>query len=293
MANIGFIGLGHMGLPMASNLMRAHHHVTVYDISPAARTSWVEAGGKVMMDLPTLAKHNEILITMLQTGDQVRSVCYGDKGLYQHAQPHTLHIDSSTIDVSTAKEIHAQACQHSLLAVDAPVSGGVAGAQAATLTFMLGGDAAACALATPILQTMGKQIIQTGASGSGQAAKTCNNMILGISMLAISESFILAERLGLSPQKLHEVVTHASGQCWIMDHYVPVANILENVPANHAYQPGFSLKMMLKDMHLSQDAAQQCKLQTPIANLATDLFQKAQDSGLGDLDFSAVIKLIG
>lgn len=292
MANIGFIGLGHMGLPMARNLMQAHHHVTGYDISPTAQAAWIEAGGKLTTDLPTLAKNNEILITMLQSGDQVRAVCYGEMGLYQHAQPHALHIDCSTIDIPTAQDIHTQASQHNLSAVDAPVSGGMVGAQAATLTFMLGGDTQARAAATPILQAMGKQIIQTGTSGSGQAAKICNNMILGISMLAVSESFILAERLGLSPKKLHEVVTHASGQCWIMEHYVPIANILENVPANHAYQPGFPLKMMLKDLHLSQTAAQHCDLKTPIANLATQIFQNAQDSGLGDLDFSAIIKLL-
>ena len=240
-------------------------------------------------DLPTLAQHNEIVITMLQSGDQVRSVCYGEQGLYQHARPSMLHIDCSTIDVPCAQEIYQRAHQFDLLAVDAPVSGGVAAAQAATLTFMLGGNPAECTAATPILQAMGKQVIQTGASGSGQAAKICNNMILGISMLAVSEGFILAQRLGLSPQKLHEVVTHASGHCWVMDHYVPVPNVLENVPANHAYQPGFTLNMMLKDLHLSQTAAQTHQVTTPIANMATQIFEHAQTSGLGSLDFSSVI----
>lgn len=292
MANIGFIGLGHMGLPMACNLILAKHQVTGYDISPATQSALLEAGGQIVSDVPSLAQQNDIIITMLQTGAQVQSVCYGEQGMYQHAKPHSLHIDCSTIDVLTAQDLHKQAGKLQILAVDAPVSGGVAGARAATLTFMVGGDPAACAKATPILQAIGKQVILTGSSGSGQAAKTCNNMILGISMLAVSEGFVLAKRLGLSAQTLHEVVTHASGQCWVMDHYVPVPNVLDNVPANQDYQPGFSLNMMLKDLNLSQTAAAHCDLDTPIAKYATQIFQKAQEQGMGDLDFSAVIKLL-
>lgn len=292
MANIGFIGLGHMGLPMACNLIRAKHQITGYDISPATQSALIDAGGQIARDLPSLAQQNDIMITMLQTGAQVQSVCYGKQGIYQHAKPNSLHIDCSTIDVPTAQDLHEQALTYQLLAVDAPVSGGVAGARAATLTFMMGGDATACAIATPILKAIGKQVILTGSSGSGQAAKTCNNMILGISMLAVSESFVLAKRLGLDAKTLHKVVTHASGHCWIMDHYVPVAGVLENVPANQDYQPGFSLNMMLKDLNLSQAAAEHCDLDTPIAKFATQIFQRAQEQGMGDLDFSAVIQLL-
>ncbi|MCX7119674.1 MAG: 3-hydroxyisobutyrate dehydrogenase [Legionellales bacterium] len=293
MAKIGFIGLGHMGLPMVVNLIRAQHEITGYDISPAAQASLTQAGGTLANNLPELAKQNDIVITMLQTGAQVQAVCYGESGIYAHAKPNTLHIDCSTIDVPSAQDLQNKASQHALLAVDAPVSGGVSGAQAGTLTFLLGGDATACATAQPILQSMGKQIILTGASGSGQAAKICNNMLLGISMLAVSECFLLAERLGLSAQKLHEVVTHASGQCWVMDRYVPVPDVLENVPANHDYQAGFSLNMMLKDLNFSQAAAQHCDLKTPLGQLATKIFQQGKEAGLGDLDFSAIIKTLG
>lgn len=292
MAKIGFIGLGHMGLPMILNLMHTEHQVTGYDISPTATAALTKAGGTIASNISELAAQNDIVITMLQTGAQVKEVCYGDKGIYQSARAHTLHIDCSTIDVPTAQELHTQAYQHNLRAVDAPVSGGVAGATAATLTFLLGGESDACAVATPILKAMGKQIILTGASGSGQAAKICNNMILGISMLAVSEGFLLAKRLGLSAKKLHEAVTHASGQCWVMDHYVPVPDVLDNVPANRDYQAGFSLNMMLKDLNFSQAAARDCELKTPIAELATKIFQTAKDQELGDLDFSAVIKLL-
>lgn len=291
MAKIGFIGLGRMGLPMALNLMRAHQ-VTGYDISPGAQTALTQAGGSVASSIPTLAAQSDIIITMLQTGAQVQAVCYGEAGIYSHAQPGTLHIDCSTIDVPSAQDLHVQATQRQLIAVDAPVSGGVTGAKAGTLTFLLGGADAGCTVAIPILQTMGKQVIQTGVNGSGQAAKICNNMILGISMLAVSEGFLLAERLGLDPKKLHEVVTHASGQCWVMDRYVPLPNILDNVPANHDYQPGFSLNMMLKDLNFSQEAAQHCELNTPMAHLATQIFQNGQDAGMGDLDFSAIIKML-
>lgn len=292
MANIGFVGLGHMGLPMAINLIKAGHHVTGYDVQPEAMLALTQAGGHSTSQLATLAKTNQILITMLQTGQQVTSVCCGEQGLYAHASPKTLHIDCSTIDVPTAQAIHNAAQQCQLLTVDAPVSGGVSGAKAGTLTFMVGGDTDAYEAAYPILETMGKLIIPTGHTGSGQAAKMCNNMILGISMIAVAEGFSLAEQLGLSPQKLHEVVTHASGQCWVMNQYVPVPGVLDNVPANHDYQAGFSLAMMLKDLRLSQHAAEQTGLQTPIAQLATQMYEEAQNAGLGSLDFSAIIKQI-
>jgi 3-hydroxyisobutyrate dehydrogenase len=292
MATIGFVGLGHMGLPMAVNLMRAQHQVMGFDIAPTAQQALYQAGGTLTTSLSELAQANDIIITMLQTGAQVQAVCYEKDGIYTHAHPQTLHIDCSTIDVPSAQDLYAKAQQYDLLAVDAPVSGGVNGAQAGTLTFLLGGESDACAKALPILQAMGKQIIQTGANGSGQAAKICNNMLLGISMLAVSECFLLAERLGLSAKKLHEVVSHASGQCWTMDRYVPVPHVLENVPANHDYQAGFSLNMMLKDLNFSQAAAQHCQLHTPMGQLATQIFQQGKEAGMGNLDFSAIIKLL-
>ena len=292
MASIGFIGLGHMGLPMAINLIKAGHLVTGYDLQSQSLSAFAQAGGKTAANVRQLAENHTIIITMLQTGQQVTEVCFGKEGFYPHTIPQTLHIDCSTIDVPSAQEIHRKAQHHQLLSVDAPVSGGVAGAHAGTLTFMVGGSAAACDAAHAILNRMGKQIILTGEPGSGQAAKICNNMILGISMLAVCEGFTLAQSLGLTPQKLHEVVTHASGQCWVMDHYVPVPDVLDNVPANQDYKAGFTLSMMLKDLHLSQQAADTSGLSTPIAQLATQLFQQGKNAGFGDLDFSAMIKLI-
>ncbi|HVT63046.1 MAG TPA: NAD(P)-dependent oxidoreductase, partial [Legionellaceae bacterium] len=189
MANIGFIGLGHMGLPMAINLIKAGHQVHGYDLQASAQNAFLQAGGQIAPSIKAIAQNNAILITMLQTGQQVKNVCFGEEGLYQQARPQTLHIDCSTIDVPTAIELQQYAHSLGLEAVDAPVSGGVSGASAATLTFMLGGTSDACAKAHSILQSMGKQIILTGAGGSGQAAKICNNMILGISMVAVSEAF--------------------------------------------------------------------------------------------------------
>lgn len=229
---------------------------------------------------------------MLQTGEQVKKVCLAQGGLYDNAKENSLHIDCSTIDVATAQFLANSAKNKNLKAIDAPVSGGVAGAIAGTLTFILGGDAKDCLVATPILKAMGKQFIHAGNHGHGQAAKICNNMILGISMVALSEAFILAQSLGLSPQKLHEVVSHASGQCWAMDRYVPVPGVLENVPANHDYQPGFALNMMLKDMNLSKDTCESHSLKLPLAQLTQKLYQHAALQGLGDLDFSAIIKEI-
>lgn len=292
MAHIGFVGLGHMGLPMAMNLIRAGHVVTGFDLQPAAVTAFTAAGGQAAHHLVECAHHQEIIITMLQTGQQVQNVYFGAQGLLAHAKPGTLAIDCSTIDVQSARAFHQRAEKHQLLAVDAPVSGGVAGATAATLTFMVGGSTAAVAAAQPILAQMGKKIIHTGEAGNGQAAKICNNMILGSSMIAIAEAFLLAKNLGLTPQKLHEVVSNASGQCWVMDRYVPVAGVLDNVPANHQYQAGFTAAMMLKDLNLSQQSAQATQLQTPLAAHSTALYQQLIETGKGELDFSVIIELL-
>lgn len=290
MARIGFVGLGHMGLPMAKNLLKAGHIVTGFDLQASALSAFANAGGLVATSLNTLAPNQDVIITMLQTGQQVEHVCIGDSGLLAHADKNTLYIDCSTIDVPSSRNIHHQADIYALLAVDAPVSGGVAGAAAGTLTFMVGGTIHAFHAAETILATMGKKVIHTGDAGSGQAAKICNNMILGISMIAVSEAFILAKQLGLTPQKLHEVVSNASGQCWTMNQYVPVPDVLENVPANHDYEPGFTTAMMLKDLWLSQHSAETAGITTPMGALATQLYQQAQEAGMGELDFSVIVK---
>lgn len=292
MAKIGFVGLGHMGLPMAINLIKAGHQVTGYDLQQTALQHLSQAMGLIAHNTHELAQDKDVIITMLQTGQQVLGVCQGPNGLFQAAPKGALFIDCSTIDVHSSRELHQLAKQNHLQVVDAPVSGGVAGATAATLTFMVGGEEEAFHMAKPILAAMGQKIIYTGTSGSGQAAKICNNMILGISMIAISEAFVLAEQLQLSPQKLFEVVSNASGQCWAMTKYAPVPGVLENVPANNDYKPGFAAAMMLKDLLLSQDSARSVNLETPLGSKATQIYQHFIDQGLGDSDFSAIIKFI-
>lgn len=292
MARIGFVGLGHMGLPIAINLVKTGHDVTGYDLQPNALAGLAAVGGNIGEKLTDAAYSQDIIMTMLQTGKQVRQVCLGEQGLFAVAKKNALFIDCSSIDVNTSRDLHLEANKHQLLAVDAPVSGGVAGAAARTLTFMVGGTEQAFLSAKPILTSIGKKIIHTGVAGSGQAAKICNNMILGISMAGISEAFILAEHLGLSPQKLFEVVTNASGQCWAMSNYVPIPGILEKVPANDNYKPGFTAAMMLKDLKLSQQSATAKGLHTPMGEQATRLYEKLNEQGMGELDFSAIIKIL-
>lgn len=292
MATIGFIGLGHMGLPMAINLVKAGHQVRGFDLQPAAVEQLIAAGGSGVHALQDFGSDYSVLITMLQTGEQVQAVCLPPDGLYTTLPTTCLHIDCSTIDVNSAKTLHQQAANRQISMIDAPVSGGVAAAAAGTLTFMVGGEQAAFEQARPILSAMGKNIIHAGAAGSGQAAKLCNNMILGISMIGVSEAFILARQLGLSDQKLFEIVNNASGQCWVMSQYAPVPGVLPNVPANRDYQPGFTAAMMLKDLKLSQHSAEQTAAQTPLGALATRCYQQFIDQGFGNLDFSAIIQFI-
>lgn len=289
MARIGFVGLGHMGLPMAIHLIQAGHEVTGFDLQQDALAALSRAGGVGASSIREAARENEFLITMLQTGDQVKHVCLGDEGLYNQAKG-ALHIDCSSIDVQSARDLHHHASTNQVLTLDAPVSGGMTGAEAGTLTFMVGGDASTLNKAMPILTAMGKKIIHTGQAGSGQAAKICNNMILGISMIAVSEAFVLADKLHLSADKLFEVVNSSSGQCWAMSKYAPRPNLLPDVPANHGYQPGFTAAMMLKDLNLSQQSARAAGVETPLAAQATALYQHFNQQGFGELDFSAIIK---
>ncbi|MFA6302969.1 MAG: 3-hydroxyisobutyrate dehydrogenase [Legionella sp.] len=289
MATIAFIGLGHMGLPMALNLLKAGHQVIGYDVQESAVTHFARLGGLTAKNIGDAAADKDIIITMLQTGDQVLQVC---PELLDHAQKNTLYIDCSTIDVASSRKVHQLATEKNLLVLDAPVSGGVASASAGTLTFIVGGEESTYTKALPILSAMGKKIIHTGAAGSGQAAKICNNMVLGISMIAISEAFLLGEQLGLSAQKLFEVVSNASGQCWVMDKYVPVPGVLEHVPANSDYKPGFAAAMMLKDLMLGHQSAKTADLTLPLGSKACELYQEFINQGCGNLDFSAIIKLL-
>ena len=292
MARIGFIGVGKMGRPMVKNLLSAGHDVTAYDVVPAALDAAEAAGCARAANAGEAAEAGEVVITMLPEGGIVRAIYLTDARLIDVARPGTLLVDCSTIDVETARAVHETAREAGLEMLDAPVSGGVAGAEAAALTFMVGGEAGAFARAEPILAAMGKTVVHAGPAGNGQAAKICNNMILGISMIAVSEAFTLAERLGLEAKKLYEISSQASGQCWSLSKYVPVPGVLPNVPANHDYKPGFTAAMMLKDLDLAQGAARASGAATPLGAEAAAIYARFCDAGNADLDFSGIIKLI-
>ena len=238
MARIGFIGLGNMGLPMAQNLIKAGHQVEGVDVNPAAIEQLKAAGGASVETAKVAAARADVVITMLPAGKQVREVYLGAGGIIEDANPGTLLIDCSTIDVETARAVAAEAEKQDLMMLDAPVSGGVGGATAGTLTFMVGGSERAFVRAESILQKMGKTIVHAGGPGNGQAAKICNNMILGISMIAVSEAFVLAEQLGLDHQKLFDISSKSSGQCWSLTTYCPVPGPVPTSPANRDYQAG-------------------------------------------------------
>jgi 3-hydroxyisobutyrate dehydrogenase len=232
MATIGFIGLGNMGAPMAANLVKAGHRVIGFDLVTGRAEALAKTGGKPAVTLAEAASAGEIVITMLPAGPEVRSVYLGNGGVLTHARPGTLLIDCSTIDVETARSVAAAATRAQFEMLDAPVSGGVIGAQTASLTFMVGGGAEAFERARPILTDMGRTIVHAGAAGNGQAAKICNNMILGVSMIAVCEAFSLAERLGLAAQTLFDVSAKSSGQCWALTSYCPVPGLVPASPAN-------------------------------------------------------------
>jgi 3-hydroxyisobutyrate dehydrogenase len=290
-AKIGFIGLGNMGLPMALNLVKAGHKVIGHDVSPKGMEGLKAGGGAATNDLAQIAG-NEIVITMLPAGQQVRDVYLGPSGLLAKAGKGTLFIDSSTIDVETARLVAAKAEESDMLLLDAPVSGGVGGAQAGTLTFMVGGRDEAFAKAKPVLEQMGKTVVHAGGAGAGQAAKICNNMILGISMIAVSEAFALAEKLGLDKQKLFDISSKSSGQCWSMTTYCPVPGPVPTSPANRDYAAGFTAAMMLKDLKLAQAASESVHAKTPLGKHAEELYEKYVDSGEAGRDFSGIINFL-
>jgi 3-hydroxyisobutyrate dehydrogenase len=292
MARIGFIGLGNMGLPMAQNLLKAGHHVEGFDVSGAAVEKLRAAGGEGAASAKIAASRADIVITMLPSGKEVREVYLGDAGILATAQAGTLLIDSSTIDVAAARLVADAASARGLAMLDAPVSGGVGGAQAGTLTFMCGGGEEAFAKAKPILEAMGRTIVHAGGAGNGQAAKICNNMILGVSMIAVSEAFVLAERLGLDHQKLFDIASKSSGQCWSMTSYCPVPGPVPTSPANRDYQAGFTAAMMLKDLKLAQDAARSAGSATPLGAGAAALYDLYCAHGNGAKDFSGIIRFV-
>ena len=292
MATIGFIGLGNMGAPMAANLVKAGHRVTGYDVVASACVALSKKGGHEAASAAEAAAAGDIVITMLPAGPQVRQVYLGPDGVIARARRDALLIDCSTIDVETARAVAATAAEADLQMLDAPVSGGVIGAEAASLTFMVGGEAAAFARAEPILQAMGKTIVHAGPAGNGQTAKICNNMILGASMIAVCEGFALAEKLGLPVQTLFDICSKSTSQCWAMTGYCPVPGPVPAAPSNRGYAPGFTAANMLKDLRLAQQAAGATAAATPLGAAAANLYQLFVDSGAGGLDFSAIMRFL-
>jgi 3-hydroxyisobutyrate dehydrogenase len=281
-----------MGLPMAQNLIKAGHQVEGVDVNPASLEKLKAAGGVGVETAKVAAARADVVITMLPSGKEVREIYPGPGGIIENANPGTLLIDCSTIDVETARVVAAAAEKKDLLMLDAPVSGGVGGATAGTLTFMVGGPERAFVRAQSILDKMGKTIVHAGGAGNGQAAKICNNMILGVSMIAVSEAFVLAEQLGLDHQKLFDIASKSSGQCWSLTTYCPVPGPVPSSPANRDYQPGFTAAMMLKDLKLSQDAAKASGAKTQLGADAARLYTQYVESGEAGRDFSGIIRFI-
>jgi len=289
MTTIAFVGLGNMGGPMAANLVKAGHEVIGFDLAQSSCETAKAEGVTIASSARDAAAQAEVVITMLPAGKHVISV-WGD--ILPAIKPGSLVIDSSTIDVESARKAHMMAQEKGLLSLDAPVSGGVGGAKAATLTFMAGGTKEAFDRAEPILSRMGKRVVHCGDGGAGQAAKICNNMILGISMIGVSEAFVLAEKLGLSHQALFDVASTSSGQCWSLTTYCPVPGPVPTSPANNDYKPGFAAALMLKDLRLAQEAALAAGAATPLGAEAAQLYALFEGAGHGQDDFSAIVNFV-
>ncbi len=289
MSTIGFIGLGNMGAPMAANLVKTGGHVLGFDVVAAARDASARDGVQMVANARSAVDDAEIVITMLPGGEHVLSV-WDD--IVPRARQGTLFIDCSTIDVASARKAHALAAARGIATLDAPVSGGVGGAKAATLTFMVGGSDHAFARGKPVLERMGKRIVHCGEAGNGQVAKICNNLILGASMIAVSEAFVLGEKLGLSHQALFDVVSGSSGQCWSLTSYCPVPGPVPASPANNAYKAGFTAALMLKDLNLAKQSAQSVGVEAALGAQAGAIYEQFAEQGHSALDFSAIINLV-
>ena len=291
MAKIAFIGLGNMGGPMAGNLVKKGHEVRGVDLSKANLDAAAKRGVVAAADIAEAAKGADVVITMLPAGKDTISV-YAKSGIFEAAAKGTLFIDCSTIDVASARLAHELAAKAGMLSIDSPVSGGVGGAEAATLTLMAGGTKQAFDKARPLLECVGKKVVHCGDAGAGQAAKICNNMILGVSMIAVSEAFVLAEKLGISHDALFEVASTSSGQCWALTSYCPVPGPVPASPANNGYKPGFASALMVKDLRLAQEAAAASGAITPLGALAAQLFAMHASHGAAGADFSSIIGMI-
>jgi 3-hydroxyisobutyrate dehydrogenase len=289
MPKIGFIGLGNMGAPMAANLVKTGEHVLGFDVVAALREASVANGVEIAGNARSAVENAEVVITMLPAGHHVLSVW---KDILPVANQGALFIDCSTIDVASAREAHKLAAQQGIATLDAPVSGGVGGATAATLTFMVGGTHHAFERGKPVLERMGKRVVHCGEAGNGQVAKICNNMILGASMIAVSEAFVLGEKLGLSHQAMFDVVSTSSGQCWSLTSYCPVPGPVPASPANNGYRPGFAAALMLKDLNLAREAAASVHVEAAIGTHAAEIYQEYAETGSSGADFSGIINFV-
>ena len=290
---IGFIGLGNMGMPMVEQLLQAGHPVRAYDVSDKILRDAGKLGAEVTGSIGDAAEGAAVVITMLPAGQHVHEVYLGAGGLVAGAAPGTLLIDSSTIDVETSRAVGAAATAAGLEMIDAPVTGGVMAARVGKLNFIVGGTEASFERARPVLEIMGQKLLYAGPQGSGIGVKICNNMSLGISMIAAAEALMLAKRLGLDLKRTYEIITNASGQNWALSNYCPLPGFVEGVPANNGYKPGFSAAMMRKDLRLSQEAALSVEACTPLAAHALSIFAHFCDSGDDQTDYSGISKLIG
>ncbi|MBV1704621.1 MAG: 3-hydroxyisobutyrate dehydrogenase [Hyphomicrobiales bacterium] len=286
---IGFVGLGNMGGPMAANLVKAGHAVAGHDVVPAALEVARAAGVSTVTDAAAAAAGADLVFTMLPAGEHVRAV---HAAIAPAMRAGATLVDCSTIDVASARAVHALAAGRGLASLDAPVSGGVAGASGATLTFMCGGADAAFAAARPALEAMGKRIVHCGGPGAGQAAKVCNNMMLAAHMIVTCEAFALADKLGLSAQSLFDVSSAASGQSWSLTSYCPAPGPVPASPANRGYKPGFAAALMLKDLRLALAAASETGAKIPIGAKAAELYESFVAEGGGGIDFSGIIKAV-
>jgi 3-hydroxyisobutyrate dehydrogenase len=291
MARVGFIGVGNMGSLMARNLIRAGHSLKVYDLSEEAVNFVIQSGAKAASSVKDAAGGVDFVITMLPVGADVRKVFLGD-GIIAAADRGTVLIDCSTIDVDTARAVHATAAEHGYSMLDAPVSGGVVGADAGTLTFMCGGDRTVFQKALPLLQGMGKNIVHCGGAGFGQVTKICNNMVAGTIALAVSEAFVMGEKLGVDRQTLYDVLSTSSASSFILSKMCPMPGPVPGSASSNGFKPGFAAKLMLKDLRLSQAAAQMAGTATPLGAAATAAFAMHVANGFGDLDMSSIVKLI-
>jgi 3-hydroxyisobutyrate dehydrogenase len=290
--NVAFIGLGNMGLPMCTHLLRGGFSVAGIDLSIEARDRLQEIGGVPFSSIPDAVRSADYVVSMVPTGKHVRAIYEGPDGVLQHARPSALLIDCSTIDIDSSRAVNAAATAAGFQMVDAPVSGAVPAAIEGRLTFMVGGTESGYTRALPVLNAMGKNFFHIGPAGCGQALKICNNMMTGMSMVAISEVFTLADRLGLDRQTVFDVVTKSSGNCWVLENYCPVPGPVPTSPANNDYAAGFTVEMMLKDMRLSQQAAARSSAATPLAGAAAAIYQMVAAAGYSERDFSFVFNLV-